>query len=302
MIMPPRPLRDVNLDLDLIRTFVAISEAQNFTKAGRRLGRSQSAVSLQMRRLEDQLGASLLSRDPRHVTLTEAGEAFLPQARRLLRLNDEILAAVRGDDVEGEVRLGAPEDFATLHLPSILGEFTRAHPKVVLTVTCDLTLHLLEQLRDGTMDLVLVKREPLGPDQGVRVWREPLVWVAADGGVLERAGAAPLVLAPSPCVYRRRAISALEGAGRAWRCAYTSPSLAGQQAALRAGLGLTVLPRDMAPPDLAILGEAEGLPPLTDAEIALMRSRTTIPVAAERLAEFILTSLDRRHAAAVRAA
>ena len=285
----------INLELNLVRSFVAIAEVRSFTRAGERLGRSQSAISLQIRRLEDQIGCRLLSRDPRHVVLTAGGEAFLPQARRLLRLNDEILAGLTGGDVAGEVRLGAPEDFATVHLPDILGQFTRANPKATLAVTCDLTLNLLEQLRDGALDLALVKREPLGPDVGTRVWREPLVWVGADASLTETGDPLPLVVAPSPCVYRKRAITALERAGRAWRCAYTSPSLAGQQAALRAGLGITVLPSEMVPPDLMRLGPKHGLPELADTEIALMRAATAVPAAAERLADFILTSLDRQH-------
>lgn len=290
--------RFVNLDLDLVRTFLTVAEARSFTRAAERLGRTQSAVSLQVRRLEDRLDRALLSRDPRHVALTQDGERFLPQARHLLRLNDEIVGQLLETEVEGEVRLGSPEDFATVHLPDILGAFSKSHPRVTLSVTCDLTLNLLESLRAGGLDLALVKREPLGPDLGVRVWREPLVWAAADAGVLERSDAAPLILAPSPCVYRKRAISALERQGRAWRIAYTSPSLAGQHAALRAGLGLTVLPRDMTPPDLALLGVEAGLPALADAEIALMRAPTPVPPVAERLAEFILSSLDRRHALA----
>ncbi len=290
--------RLVNLDLDLVRTLVAVAETRNFTRAAERLGRTQSAVSLQVRRLEDRLGRALLSRDPRHVALTAEGESFLPEARRLLRLNDDIVGRLTEADVEGEVRLGSPEDFATVHLPAILGEFAQAHPRVSLSVTCDLTLHLLDELRDGALDLALVKREPSGPDLGVRVWREGLVWVAGDPGALDRAERAPLVVAPSPCVYRRRAIGTLEQAGRAWRIAYTSPSLAGQHAALRAGLGVTVLPRDMTPPDLTILGPETGLPTLADTEIALMRAATAVPRAAERLAEFILSSLDRRHAMA----
>ena len=283
----------INLEIDLIRTFVTVAEVRNFTRAGARLGRSQSAISLQIRRLEDRVGKPLLSRDPRHVGLTTEGETLLPQARQLLRLNDEILARLTDDEVEGEVRLGAPEDFATVHLPDILGAFARTHPKVALAVTCDLTLNLLEQLRDGALDLALIKREPLGPDLGVRVWREPLVWVAADRGVLERDAILPLVVAPSPCVYRKRAITALEARGVGWRAAYTSPSLAGQHAALRAGLGVTVLPREMTPPDLSILGPDCGLPALADAEIALLRARTGVPRAAERLAEFMLSALDR---------
>ena len=286
--------RDINLDLDLVRTFVTIADTRSFTRTGERLGRTQSAISLQVRRLEDRLGVKLLARDPRRVGLTEAGESFLPKARRLLRVNDEIIAEVTGEDLEGEVRLGAPEDFATVHLPDILGAFARAHPRVALAVTCDLTLNLLDRLQAGALDLALVKREPLGPDLGVRVWREPLVWVAADRGVLKPEAPAPLVIAPAPCVYRRRAVAALEARGRTWRAAYTSPSLAGQHAALRAGLGLTVLPREMVPDDLVLLGEADGLPPLEDAEIALLKARGGAPRAADRLAEFILASLDRR--------
>jgi DNA-binding transcriptional LysR family regulator len=286
--------RDVNLDLDLVRTFVTIADTRSFTRTGERLGRSQSAISLQVRRLEERLGVKLLARDPRRVGLTEAGEAFLPKARRLLRVNDEILAELTGEDLEGEVRLGAPEDFATVHLPDILGAFARAHPRVALAVTCDLTLNLLDRLQAGALDLALVKREPLGPDLGVRVWREPLVWVATDRAVLRPDEPAPLVIAPAPCVYRRRAVAALEARGRTWRAAYTSPSLAGQHAALRAGLGLTVLPREMVPDDLVLLGEADGLPPLEDAEIALLKARGGAPRAADRLAEFVLASLDRR--------
>jgi len=286
--------RLTNLDLDLVRAFLAVAEARSFTRAGERLGRTQSAISLQIRRLEDQVGQALLSRNPRHVALTEQGEAFLPQARRLLRLNDEILAGLTADDVEGQVRLGAPEDFATLHLPGVLAAFGRSHPKISLSVTCDLTLNLLDRLRGGELDIALVKREPLGPDLGVRVWREPLVWVGLDGDSWTD-GITPLIAAPSPCVYRKRAIMALESAGRAWRAAYTSPSLSGQLAALRAGLGVSVLPHEMVPNDLTVL--TGGLPVLADAEIALLRASTAVPPAADRLADFILTSLDRRDAA-----
>lgn len=286
--------RLTNLDLDLLRTFVTVNEVKSFTRAGERLGRSQSAVSLQIRRLEDQVGRPLLSRDPRHVVPTIEGEAFLPQARRLLRLNDDILAGLSADDVEGEVRLGAPEDFATQHLPAILGEFARSHPRVNLAVTCDLTLNLMDRLREGALDLALIKREPLGPELGVRVWREPLVWAGLDPEMDLSNPATPLVVAPAPCVYRRRAITALEAAGLGWRIAYTSPSLAGQLAALRAGLGVTVLPREMVPDDLVVLQDP--WPWLADAEIALLQARSAVPPAAARLGGFILAALDREGA------
>ncbi|WP_066687335.1 LysR substrate-binding domain-containing protein [Caulobacter sp. CCH9-E1] len=279
-----------NLDLDLVRAFVMVSESRSFTRAGERLGRSQSAISLQVRRLEDLIGEPLFQRDARRVSLTDKGEVFLAQARRLLRVNDDIVAALAADEVEGEVRMGAPEDFATAHLPAVLGAFARSHPRIALSVTCDLTLRLLDRMSAGELDLALVKREPLGGELGVRVWREPLVWVGRDGEDLTSGKVVSLIAAPSPCVYRRRATTALDEAGRAWRIAYTSPSVAGQLAALRAGLGVSVLPRAMVPDDLAILaGEA---PPLADGEIALIRNREAGP-AADRLAEHVLAALDR---------
>lgn len=289
--MPNVAQRLVNLDLDLLRAFVAVAEAGSFTRAGARLGRTQSAVSLQIQRLETQLGVQLLTRDPRRSAPTPTGEALLIQARRLLRLNDEIVAGVTEHSLEGEVRLGAPEDFATAHLPEVLGDFSRAYPHVNLSVTCDLTLHLIEQMSQGELDLALIKREPLGPALGAPVWREPLVWVAADASLLTAYERVPLVAAPAPCVYRKRAISALDEIGKPWRIAYTSPSLAGQHAALRAGLGVTVLPREMAPDDLITLDPSDGLPALADTEITLIRART-LPVAAERLADFIFTILS----------
>lgn len=291
--MPNSKPRLINLDLDVIRAFVAVAEAKNFTRAGVRLGRTQSAVSLQIRRLEEQVGEELFSRDPRSVVLTVQGEALLPHARRLLRLNDEIIGELLNQPLEGEVRFGAPEDFATTHLPGILGDYARAYPHVSLSVICDLTLHLMDKMQQGALDLALIKREPMGPAIGVSVWREPLIWVGAGVDVLHENAPIPLVLAPSPCVYRKRATTALDAAERKWRVAYTSPSLAGQLAALRAGLGVTALPRDLAPDDLLVLGPDMGFPALPEAEIALIRAGKTLPVAAERLANFILASLDR---------
>lgn len=290
--MPNQKPRLVNLDLDLLRAFVAVAEARNFTRAGVRLGRTQSTISVQIKRLEEHVKTELFSRDPRNVVLTGHGEALLVQARRLLRLNDEIIGEMFEHSLEGEVRFGAPEDFATTHLPGILGDYARAYPNVSLSVTCDLTLRLMDKMSHGELDLALIKREPMGADLGVPVWREQLVWVGAGEDVLRSAAPVPLVVAPAPCVYRKRAIAALDAAQRRWRIAYTSPSLAGQQAALRAGLGVTTLPTEMVPDDLVKFGPEQGFPGLPDVEIALIRASKTLPVAAERLANFILASLD----------
>ena len=280
------------LDLDLLRCFVTIAETGSFTRAGERLGRTQSTISLQLKRLEDQLGRAVLERTPRTIRLTPEGERMLGTARQILRLNDAAIAELFEPDIAGSVRLGVPEDFATAHLPAVLAAFTEAHPLVELEVTCDLTLNLLDRFNSGAFDLVLVKREPSAPLQGTRVWREPLVWVARDRLAVAEMEVVPLIVSPQPCVYRKRAVDALDVAGKRWRIAYTSTSLAGSQAAVKAGLGITVLPREMVPPFLMPVGVEVGLPPLYDTEIALIEA-SGLSNTAHRLAQHIVAALER---------
>lgn len=281
-----------NLDIDLLRAFVMIADAGSFTRAAERLHRTQSTISLQLKRLEDTLGRQLLDRNARRVHLTTEGEVLLTYARQILRMNDEAVSRVTEPDLQGVVRLGTPEDFATTHLPGVLSRFAQAHPRVALEVTCDLTLNLLDRFQAGEFDLVLIKREPVGPSVGVKVWQEPLVWAAIDRSVVDAAAPLPLIVSPHPCVYRKRAIQALDQIGRPWRIAYTSTSLAGTQAAVRAGLGVTVLPKEMVAPGLQVLGEAEGLPALDDTEIALCRAPGPASRVVDRLAEHIVRSLE----------
>jgi DNA-binding transcriptional LysR family regulator len=283
----PRPL--TNLDLDLVRTFVTIASVGNFTRAAETLRRQQSTISLQVQRLEDALGQKLIDRNPRSVRLTSEGEIFLAYARRLLDLNDEVVARVSEPYMQGVVRLGTPEDFATRHLPDVLARFAQAYPAVALEVTCDLTLNLLERFHKGAFDLALIKRERLSDAGGIRVWREPLVWVRANRDFWTTEGLLPLVVSPAPCVYRKRATEALDRARRRWRIAYTCGSLAGSLAAVKAGLGMTVLPKDMVPPDLHII-DGRPLPDLKDTEIALLqKERLSVP--AQRLKEHVVRSL-----------
>lgn len=285
--------RLISLDLDLLRAFVTVFETGSFTRASALLGRTQPAISLQIRRLEDQLRTPLFERG-KALTLTTEGASLLPQARKLLQLHDEIATNLGEGDLEGEVRFGAPEDIATAHLPGILGAFVRSHPRIRLSVTCDYTANLLDQMSRGLLDLALIKREPMGPDLGVSVWREPLVWVALDPQkALTRP--LPLIVAPAPDVYRKRALTALDSAGIDFRSAFTSPSLAGQMAALRAGLGVGVLPAAMAPRGLAII--TEGLPRLAETEIALLSAKASAKGAAGLLAQEVLRALERGPAA-----
>lgn len=280
------------LDLDLLRCFVTIADTGSFTRAGDRLGRTQSTISLQVKRLEEQLGRTVFNRTPRSLSLTENGQRLLGPARQLLRLNDAAIAELFEPDMTGNVRLGVPEDFATMHLPSVLSAFSQAHPLVELEVTCDLTLNLIDKYHAKAFDMVLVKREPSVALDGVRVWREPLVWVARDESAVTDSLTVPLVVSPEPCVYRKRATDALEAVGRNWRVAYTSTSLAGALLAVKEGLGITVLPREMVPAYLtAIPGDAD-LPHLHDTEIALIEA-AGLSSTARRLSQHIVAALEK---------
>ncbi|WP_205478408.1 LysR substrate-binding domain-containing protein [Sphingomonas arenae] len=286
--MPGTP----TIDSELLRAFVTVVDTGGFSAAAQRLLRGQSAISLQVKRLEERLGARLLDRGPRHLSLTGEGEAILESARRILALNEELAARAREPEMAGMVRLGAPEDFATTRLPAILASFTRTFPRVALEVTCELTLELLDRFHGGGLDLALIKREPSGPDQGTRVWREPLVWVAAHHDAAVGDEPLPLICSPRPCLHRKRATSALDAIGRPWRIAYSCQSLSGNHAALRAGLGIAVLPLDMVPHDLVILNEGDnGLPNLADTEMALIAA-ATLSAPAQRLREYIVRDLE----------
>ncbi|HEV2560273.1 MAG TPA: LysR substrate-binding domain-containing protein [Microvirga sp.] len=290
----PTPLPP--FDLDLLRTFLAIVDNGGFTRAAERVGRTQSTVSLQIKKLEEGLGRRVFEREPgRDLQLTPEGEILLSFARQILRLSDEARSRLMEPDVAGTVRLGTPEDFATAHLPDVLARFARAHPRVALDVNCDFTVNLLDGFSKGQYDLVLFKREPQGRSggNGVGVWREELVWAASPRLVLGPGEPLPLVLAPVPDVYRKRALASLDEVKRPWRIVYTSPSLAGLQAAVRAGLGMTVLPREMVPQGLVVLsGTEHGLPTLPDTEIVLYRAPGGLSRGAELLAEHIVHSLE----------
>jgi DNA-binding transcriptional LysR family regulator len=235
------------------------------------------------------LKCQLFDRTGRDVALTEQGEVFLGYARRMIELQWEAYSRLNEPDVSGEITLGTPEDFATHYLPDILASFAKHHPHVQLHVTCDLTLNLLRDFQKGDLDIVLVKRDPEQVKGGTKVWREPLIWAGAEH--YQTKTPIPLVLSPQPCIYRARALAALDRVRKPWQIAYTSPSLAGTIAAVRAGLGVTVLPANMIPAGLAPLKGANKLPSLADSEIALMK-RDTLSPAGKVLAAHIISSLE----------
>ncbi len=272
-----------------LKSFVAIAETGTFGQAAATVNRTQSALSLQIKKLEEQLGCELFDRSARRVALTPQGEIFLGYAKRMIQLQWEVFSRLREPDMEGEIRFGTPEDFATHYLPDVLARFRQHHPRIQLNVECDLTLTLIDGFHRGEYDVILVKRDPQQVKGGTKVWREPLVWAAADGHELEEP--LSLVLSPQPCIYRARALAALDRAKRSWHISYTSPSLAGTLAAVRAGLGITVLPAHMIPAGVHVIRKETKLPHLADAEMALMK-KDELSRMAEMFAEHIVQSLE----------
>lgn len=277
------------LDLELLRSFVSVVEAGGFTRAGERVHRTQSTVSQQIKRLEEDVGQVLLHRDGKDVRPTEAGERLLSYARRLLSLAEEARDVLRQPGGEGAIRLGIPEDFAAYRLTKLLGAFSRSHPRLRLDVRADQSKHLARDLERGELDLALYKREA-GAKDAIAVWPERVHWVTSKNHPVDvGVSSVPLIGFPLGCIYRAGAIHALESAGRAWHTAYTSSSLSGIQAAVAAGMGLSILSEMAIQSDHRVLTAKDGFAPINRTEVALMASPGASPATlrlAERLAEF----------------
>ena len=278
------------MDLGLLRTFVSVVDAGGFTRAGERVHKTQSTVSQQIRRLEEQVGLPLLDRNSRAVALTDDGERLLGYARRLLALNDEANAVLSGRPAAEVVRLGVPEDYAVERLPRLLAGFARETRRLRLDVRCDLSVRLRADVESGDLDIALVKQEP-GRPGALHCWREPLCWIGPAVEDLHREDPLPLVLFPQGCVYRNRAVHELERAGRRWRVAYSSPNHAGVRAAVSGGLGVSVLPHSALPPGARFLGESDGLPALPETELALLIGRSARGSGVELVAGLLTESL-----------
>lgn len=266
----------MKLDLDLLKAFVAVIDSGTVSAAAKRTFRTQAAVSLQMGRLAEAAGARLLTRAGRRMIATEAGEALLTYARRMLALHDEAVMMVSGRDIAGQVRLGLTQDFAETALPPALAVFGRAHPAVTLDIAVDGTASLLRAMDDGRLDLVLGGRHPRADARPL--CRAPMTWLQAPGATMEHwlATELPLAMFDPPCPFRAAALAALGGAGIRWRMAVRGPSLSGLLAAVRAGLAVTVRTQ----PCPTGLVAATTLPRLPEAEFALYHPEPAAPAVA----------------------
>ncbi|HTL40703.1 MAG TPA: LysR substrate-binding domain-containing protein [Pseudolysinimonas sp.] len=256
-------------DPALLRTFVAVAETLSFTRAAELLQLSQPTVSQQVRKLEAAANRILVSRDTRAVALTDNGEAMLGFARSILAAHDEAAAYFTGSAMRGRLRFGSADDLAQTQLPQILRDFRQVYPQINLELTVGQSAMLARRLRAGQLDLVFIKQEPDLPDGRV-VRRERLVWVAHKSLQLDPRAPVPLIAYAAPSVTRDAAIRSLEDAGRTWRITCNVKETNGVLAALRAGIGIAVLPQNLLPGDLVPVTSTFGLPMLGEIDFALL--------------------------------
>jgi len=277
------------IDPDLLRAFAYIAEEGSFTRAAQRVGRTQSAVSMQVQRLETLLGQRLLSRGKGGaVQVTPHGQFLLQRARELLALNDEIWTSFRAPTVQGTVRLGTPDDYALRYLPQILKRFADSYPAVQVDVLCLPSRDLLERLHAGELDLTLCSEGTPGiTGLAVPLWRGPLTWITSTNHAPHRLDPLPVALAADHCTWAAAALRALDAVGRRYRIAYRSATQLGTHAPVLAGLAVTVSTVSWLPDGLRPLRPEEGMPALPEFGILLLRHPDARQPVTDALASYI---------------
>ncbi|GGD97413.1 LysR family transcriptional regulator [Aureimonas endophytica] len=278
------------LDLDQLRTFLAIVDTGSFTRAAEEVFKTQSAVSMQMRKLEERLDTALFERTGRSVKLTPDGDRLLGYARKLMSLSLETLTAFDEDMIEGHVRIGLPDDYAERLLPEIMARFSRSNPRVELQIACEPSVNLMEQIDKGQLDVVLVCPSKAGNAEIVR--REPLHFVTSAAHCVHEEPILPLAIGRADCIWRKQCIEALQGIGREHRVLFTSWSATIVASAVLAGLAVSVLPECALRSGMRVLTEADGFPTLRDAEIGMLRGKNADRPVVEALIAHIRESLQ----------
>ena len=279
------------LDPDLLRTFLAFAESGSLAHAATVVGRTPSAVTAQMQRLEAVIGEELLSPSGRGRILTPAGEDVVVQARKILDAHRDAWLSLKGSRTDGRVSLGCTQDFADSALPMLLQQFARAHPRVQLDLRVGRSKELVSQYDQGAVDVMIVMRQTAAADE-VAVLREPMLWLCASPNVVHVDEQLPLAVLDPPCGFRSAAIDALEGRHRSYRIAATSPSLSGLRAAVRAGIAMTARTARFVGDGVAIAPERLALPALPDAEFSL-RLKRNAERAANTLADLLADGLSK---------
>ncbi len=280
-----------DLDPDLLRAFVAVADHRSFTRAAAMLSRTQSAVSMQIKRLEDRLGVELFNRTKANVDLSPAGEGLLGYARRILSLNEEAVGRLAERKIEGVVRLGVMDDYGSTIVPPLLASFLAGYPRIHIEMETGLTSSMPARLGEA-YDLVIAMH-PEGRGEGEFLRREQAVWATSASQAVEQQEPLPVALYPQGCLFRKWAIEALDAAKRPWRLAFVSHSLAAVESIAAQGLAVTVVKSGTFPPRLRPLSDRDGMPPLPAGDIRLHRAANLSPAGAV-LADHLRTNIRER--------
>ena len=282
----------VYLPMNLLRTLAAVIDLGGYTRAADALGRTQPAISLQIRRLETLLGSRLIIHSGRQMKLTEKGETLVQFARQILRLNDEAVARFSDRSATGTLRVGLPTDYSVSYLQDAMSAFANQHDGVTLEIHCDLSRHLIDALHQDDLDMAVGILSQGENPYLVREWEDTPIWAAPLGFEMGAAETVPLVGHPEGCEYRNRMISALTKAGRPWRVAYTSPGISGLQQAVCSGLGVTALTRKTITPEMKILTPEDGFPAMADFRIGMFYKHARLTDAGLMLVNLLIECLD----------
>jgi DNA-binding transcriptional LysR family regulator len=279
------------LDIDQLQTFVAIVDTGSFTKAAARVFKTQSAVSMQMRRLEERIGKQLFIKDGRGNRLSAEGDKLLNYARRIIRLNSEAMAAFDDNRLEGTLRIGTPDDYADRYMPEIIGRFAKTHPNVELYIVCEPSVSLAERMARGELDIALVTHNPAARQSDV-VRTEPLCWVGSANHALKDNAPVPLAVGRRDCNWRQLACSALDADGRDYQVLFTSWSSTVVAAAVLSGLAISVLPESALRGGMKVLTQSDGFPPLPPVQIGIMKRPGLSPSLMNAITDHITACLD----------
>ncbi|TPW27396.1 LysR substrate-binding domain-containing protein [Pararhizobium mangrovi] len=280
------------LDLDQLRTFIAIIECGSFTRAAEEVGRTQSAVSMQMRRLEERIARPLFTKNGRGNRLTEDGERLLDHARKLIRLSNETIAAFDAESLTGMVRIGVPDDYAERYMPDIIARFAKTNPHVELFIVCESSRDLAARIERNELDIAVVTHNPRSRPSSRVIRTEPLYWVGSLNHHAHEETPVSLAVGRHDCTWRRLACSALDSVGRAYRIPFTSWSSTVVASAVLAGLAVSLLPESALRPGMRVLSAADGFPSLAPVQIGMMRRPGAPAELIDALGEHIVASLD----------
>lgn len=279
-----------NLDTDLLRSFLAIVDTGSVTQAAEQVHRSQSAVSMQVRRLEEAVGKPLFVRGGRQMALTSDGETLVGYARRMIRLNDEAVARFAGPELTGAVRLGVPDDYVARFLPTVLVRFADEYPMVEVEVSTENSVLLDQMLRRDELDLALISCAVVD-DPGELIHREPMAWVVSAKHLVHEMDPVPLAMTEPGCQMRSHALAALDRAERPYRIAYSSRSYTGLAVFVTTGLAVAAVAESSVTAQMRVLTEADGYPKMPPVDVGLKRAPGARTEAVEKLADALMDSV-----------